>query len=69
MAELAAEGGALTCDPHDDHSLADALRTLLTDDAVHARLSEEARRRPTRTWDMYAAEVWDFLVERGPADA
>ena len=69
MAELAAEGGALTCDPHDDHSLAAALRTMLTDDIVHTRLSEEAKRRPTRTWDMYAAEVWDFLVERGPADA
>jgi len=69
MAELAAEGGALTCDPHDDHSLAAALRTMLTDDIVHTRLSEEAKRRPTRTWDMYAAKVWDFLVEHEPADA
>lgn len=67
MAEIASQGGALTIDPHDDHSIAEALRTLLTDETVHARLSEEARRRPTRTWDMYAAEVWDFLVERDSA--
>ncbi|HEY5514594.1 MAG TPA: glycosyltransferase, partial [Pengzhenrongella sp.] len=65
MAELAADGGALTVDPHDDHSIADALRTLLTDDAVHARLMEETRRRPARSWDAYAAEVWDFLVGTG----
>jgi glycosyltransferase involved in cell wall biosynthesis len=64
MAELAAGGGALTVDPRDDHSLADGLRNLLVDDALHGRLAEEARRRPPRTWDMYAAEAWEFLVER-----
>lgn len=63
MLELAADGGALTVDPHDDHALADAMRKLLTDDALHARLHRAALARPPRTWDMYAEEVWNFLVE------
>jgi glycosyltransferase involved in cell wall biosynthesis len=62
MLEIAADGGALTVDPHDDHALADALRQLLTDDALHTRLHRAALARPPRTWDMYADEVWDFLV-------
>ena len=63
MLEIAAEGGALTVDPHDDHAIAVALRTLLVDDVVHARLTAEARGRPVRTWDDYAREVWHLLVE------
>lgn len=63
MLEIAADGGALTVDPHDDHAIAGALRTLLVDDVVHTRLSAEARGRPVRTWDDYAREVWRLLVE------
>lgn len=66
MAELAVDGGALTVDPHDDHALAAALRQVLTDDALHTRLSAEARARPLRTWDDYAAEAWDALVGPTP---
>lgn len=67
MLEIASDGGALTVDPHDDHAIADGLRTLLTDDVVLARLRAEARRRPVRTWDAYAEELWAFLrpTERG----
>lgn len=64
MAQLAADGGALTVDPHDDHALAEALRRLLTDDELAARLRAQALARPPRSWDTYAAEVWDFLVGR-----
>ena len=67
MAELAAQGGALTTDPRDDHDLAAAMRTLLTDDRLLASLREQARRRPPRTWDDYAAEVWDWLTGDGTA--
>jgi glycosyltransferase involved in cell wall biosynthesis len=63
MLEIAADGGALTVDPHDDHAIAAAMRTLLVDDVVHARLSAQALNRPTRTWDDYAREVWSLLVE------
>jgi glycosyltransferase involved in cell wall biosynthesis len=62
MLEIAADGGALTIDPHDDHALAAAMRQLLTDDVLHDRLHRAALARPPRTWDMYADEVWDFLV-------
>lgn len=62
MLEIAAGGGALTVDPHDDHALEAALRAVLTDDTVHGRLALEARARPGRTWDMYAAETWEYLT-------
>jgi glycosyltransferase involved in cell wall biosynthesis len=62
MREIAAAGGALLVDPRDDHDLRNALRRLLTDDALHAALSETARHRSVRTWDRYAAETWDYLV-------
>jgi glycosyltransferase involved in cell wall biosynthesis len=67
QAEIAELGGCLTVDPRDDLALTDALRLTLTDDAVLARLRAEASARVVRTWDDYAAELWDFLVERGAA--
>jgi glycosyltransferase involved in cell wall biosynthesis len=65
MAEIAADGGALTVDPRDDHAIADAMRRLLTDDALLAELEEQARNRPARTWDDYARETWSVLVGEG----
>jgi glycosyltransferase involved in cell wall biosynthesis len=62
MLEIAADGGALTIDPRDDHALAVAMRQLVTDDALHTRLHRAALARPPRTWDMYANELWEFLV-------
>ncbi|WNB86315.1 glycosyltransferase [Cellulomonas sp. ATA003] len=67
MLELADDGGALTVDPHDDHALAAAIRTLVTDDRVHARLREQASQRSVRTWDMYARETWSALTGRNDA--
>jgi glycosyltransferase involved in cell wall biosynthesis len=62
MKEIAAAGGALLVDPRDDRAITAALRRLLTDDALHARLSAEARAHPTRTWETYAADTWAYLV-------
>ncbi|HEY5518700.1 MAG TPA: glycosyltransferase [Cellulomonas sp.] len=64
MREIAASGGAVLVDPRDDRALADALRSLVEDDALHARLAAEARRAPRRTWDEYAEELWQTLVVR-----
>jgi len=61
--EIAARGGCLLADPRDDHDLVTAMRTLLTDDEVYSRLRREARAVVPRTWDTYAAELWDCLVE------
>jgi glycosyltransferase involved in cell wall biosynthesis len=62
MLEIAVDGGALTVDPHDDHDLAEAIRTLLIDETVHSGLVRAARARPRRTWDTYADELWEYLV-------
>lgn len=63
MRELASHGGALLVDPRRDRSLTDALRRLLTDRTLRDRLAAEASQLPRRTWDDYAAELWDYLVE------
>ena len=62
-AEIAEDGGALLVDPRDDQALVDALRRMVTDDALVDRLRAEALARPVRTWDDYARELWDALVE------
>jgi glycosyltransferase involved in cell wall biosynthesis len=64
--EIADGGGAVTVDPTDDQAIADQMRRLLTDDQLIATLREQALRRPPRTWDDYARDLWDALV--GPAD-
>jgi glycosyltransferase involved in cell wall biosynthesis len=66
MREIADGGGALLVDPHDDASVTGAMRRLLTEDALVARLGAEAAARPPRTWDAYAAEAWTALTERAP---
>jgi glycosyltransferase involved in cell wall biosynthesis len=60
--EIADGGGALVVDPLDDEAIAREMRRLLTDDALVARLRDEAARRPPRTWDDYARELWDALL-------
>ena len=60
--EIAARGGCLVVDPRDDHQLAAAIRTMLTDPATYARLRTEAGAAPVRTWETYANELWEALV-------
>lgn len=60
--EIADGGGAVTVDPTDDQAIADQMRRLLTDDQVIATLREQALRRPPRTWDDYAHDLWHALV-------
>jgi glycosyltransferase involved in cell wall biosynthesis len=66
MKEIAAEGGALLVNPRDDTELANAMRILIGDNDVHARLSEQAANRSTRTWEQYAEQTWNYLVEPHP---
>jgi glycosyltransferase involved in cell wall biosynthesis len=58
LAEIAAMGGCVTVDPRDDDRVADAMRTMLTDDELIARLRAEAAAIPSRTWRDYADELW-----------
>jgi glycosyltransferase involved in cell wall biosynthesis len=69
MLEIGCEGGALHVNPRDDHAIAAALRTLLTDDLTHARLVREAAARPSRGWEDYARETWDYMVVSNPLPA
>lgn len=62
MREIAEHGGAVLVDPRSDADIAAGIARLLTDDVLHARLAEEARATPTRTWDAYASDVWDALT-------
>lgn len=63
MAEIASGGGCLVVDPRNDESIAEAMNTLLTDDAELARLENEAIARPARTWDDYSVELWSTISE------
>jgi glycosyltransferase involved in cell wall biosynthesis len=63
LAEIAAGGGCVLVDPHDDHSIAAGMRSLLTDDARLAALTAEASARPAREWSDYADHVWNVLME------
>jgi glycosyltransferase involved in cell wall biosynthesis len=62
MAEIASAGGALTVNPRDDRDLTAALRRMISDDALIAQLKDEITRRPQRSWNDYAAELWDAMV-------
>jgi hypothetical protein len=65
MKEIATDGGAVLVDPRDDTSLTDGLHRVLADSAFHSSLRAEALARPRRTWDDYARETWDLLVDEG----
>jgi glycosyltransferase involved in cell wall biosynthesis len=62
MAEIAEDGGCLLVDPRDDASVARGIRSLLVDDALHSRLSAEARGRAPRSWEKYSSELWQHLM-------
>lgn len=67
LAEIAEDGGCVTVHPADDDAVTDAMRELLTDDALVERLREAARARPRRTWDEYADEAWEVVVSHPAA--
>lgn len=62
QAEIAENGGCLIVDPRDDDDIARAMRSFLTDPDLRARLAAEALVRPQRTWNDYAAELWEFFM-------
>ena len=62
-ADNARHGGCLLVDPRDPTAIASAIRRLLTDSQLAETLRRQARAAPTRTWDTYAEEAWDFLVD------
>ncbi len=61
-AEIATDGGCLLVDPRDDDAIAAAMRVLITDDELHARLVTECFARTPRTWGDYADDLWTRVV-------
>jgi glycosyltransferase involved in cell wall biosynthesis len=61
-AEIARDGGCLVIDPRNDDAILGAMRALLTDDVLHARLVAECYARAPRTWGDYADELWNRAV-------
>lgn len=59
LAEIAALGGCVTVDPRDDVQIVDAMRRLLTDDALIAELVAETSNAPHKTWREYADQLWE----------
>ena len=62
MRETGTAGGAEMVNPRDLNNVVDAMRLLLTDDAHLATLTKQISNRPHRTWDDYAGETWDWLI-------
>lgn len=62
MREVAAGGGALMVDPTDVAAVAEAVGSLLEDDALHASLAAAAAARATSSWEQYAARTWSLLL-------
>lgn len=63
QAEIASAGGCRTVDPRDDDAVLDALREMVTDAGLRARLRDEAAQIPAQTWRAYADALWVALVE------
>jgi glycosyltransferase involved in cell wall biosynthesis len=64
MGELARNGGCLTTDVQDVHSLAAAMQSLLENQAQCLALAKQAYARPLRTWSDYWRELQPVLENR-----
>ncbi|WP_107772400.1 glycosyltransferase [Nocardioides sediminis] len=63
QAEIARGGGCVTTDPRNLTAVADAMRLLVCSPELRAQLAAEIPQRPVKSWDDYAVELWECLVE------
>lgn len=61
MRELGEGFGALVVDPHDVRAMSERIGDLLVDDALIARLHDEATGLDRPTWDDYADALWNAV--------
>jgi glycosyltransferase involved in cell wall biosynthesis len=66
--EIGQLGGCLLVDPRDDGSVTAGLRRLVTEPALRAELREQISLLPQRTWEDFADELWDFLIDEDNGD-
>ncbi|HTB62734.1 MAG TPA: glycosyltransferase family 1 protein [Opitutales bacterium] len=69
LAEVARDGGCLLVSEPTSKNLAQAMRTLLNDDAAYHRLAREATQRRFPSWADYAKQVSAWLASLRPARA
>jgi len=62
LGEISAGGGCLFVDQTSWEDLADAMRRLLSDRALYARLSAEARARKFRSWSNYIDCLREYMT-------
>ena len=67
MAEIAEPGGAILVDPRDDADVIRGIEKGMFDGEARSRLRSEALARIPRTWEEYAAELWDFAHDESPS--
>jgi hypothetical protein len=61
MAEIAKDGGCLTCDVRGPLQLSQAMVALATQPPLRERLINEIERRKHKMWAEYAAEICENL--------
>lgn len=65
LQEIAEGGGCVTVDPRDDDAVTGAMRDLLTHPERITELRSEIAKRPQRSWDEYADELWSLVTAVG----
>ncbi|WP_027147198.1 glycosyltransferase [Methylobacter marinus] len=62
MSELAAGGGCLMVDVMNIEKMAAAIGELATKQSLYEQLTQEAITRPIKTWEEYAHQFWNELI-------
>jgi glycosyltransferase involved in cell wall biosynthesis len=61
MREIGGSGGAILIDPRREEEIARGISSILKDPERRRRLHDEALALRPRTWNEYAAEVWEYF--------
>lgn len=69
MAEVAKNGGCLTTDVTSAEKLAEALKLLLTDDALYHTLVEQTNSIVIKTWKDYGKELFPLFQSKGESSS
>jgi glycosyltransferase involved in cell wall biosynthesis len=63
MREIGSQGGTIFVDPRNDHDIAAGLRRMLADHSLYEQLCTQARTFTVRSWDEYAVDTWNVLMD------
>ena len=66
MSEIGGGYGSILVDPRDDNDIVSAMARLLTEPELVRQLQQQTQSFPEKDWNMYSAELWDYLVTANP---